>query len=397
MRSCGSRTARSSSSRRAISERSSPTAIPRRRVGPDLQNVISSATARTMPAPSFRASNPAESPLTRSGPSRGRIQLRTGRHDCRAWRGPPGGRSIRSPSARGGTSSATPLVAAIAGVLQAIRPNPAKLTTDELRSKLISLGDDITSTWGTGETMRRLNALRAVRSILPASRTQMIVRRGSGSRKPERAARPDRGHRHGSDHRPPDGSAAPSGDSADVPSARLRRHADDVGDDRFQGDESDVGGHFSRGRSPVRRREERDAGSRRRHPDRRHRGESRRQLRAALGRTACRAAAAGDDAGHGSQLSDATRDLTRWPSSVHRPRHADRHRQSRRREDCHHARRAAGAVRASRQQSSGTQSGAVRARWPRALGRRSGRGRTGRNRDRRARDVARRPCAVPRR
>jgi PKD repeat protein len=73
-----------------------------------------------------------------------------------------------------GTSMATPIVAGIAAILQAIRaPGSAPLTPDVLRNLLVDSADDISAPWDAGN-MRRLNALNAVRALLPPSGNQMI-------------------------------------------------------------------------------------------------------------------------------------------------------------------------------------------------------------------------------
>ena len=72
-----------------------------------------------------------------------------------------------------GTSFAAPMVSAVAALLKAIGPATG-LTPDLLRTLLVDSGDDITATWGTGQSIRRLNALNAVRLLLPSSAAQMI-------------------------------------------------------------------------------------------------------------------------------------------------------------------------------------------------------------------------------
>ncbi|MGE5243270.1 MAG: S8 family serine peptidase [Betaproteobacteria bacterium] len=73
-----------------------------------------------------------------------------------------------------GTSFAAPIVTAIVGMLQAIRTAGAQpLTAAFIRDLLVSSADDISATWGAGP-MRRLDALNAVRAVLPPSGTQMI-------------------------------------------------------------------------------------------------------------------------------------------------------------------------------------------------------------------------------
>ncbi len=74
-----------------------------------------------------------------------------------------------------GTSYASPMVAAVAALMQAIRPPGAALSPDVLRSLLVDSGTDITARFSSaGQPMRRLNALNAVRVILDASAPQMI-------------------------------------------------------------------------------------------------------------------------------------------------------------------------------------------------------------------------------
>lgn len=72
-----------------------------------------------------------------------------------------------------GTSYSSPMMAGIAAILQAIRPNAAAIAPDQLRALLLDTADDITSTWDPGP-MRRVNALAAVRALLPPSDTQTI-------------------------------------------------------------------------------------------------------------------------------------------------------------------------------------------------------------------------------
>lgn len=73
-----------------------------------------------------------------------------------------------------GTSAAVPMVAGVAGLVQAIRPDEnVRFTPDRLRSLLIATADNISSTWNPGN-MRRLNALSAVRAVLGAPRAQKV-------------------------------------------------------------------------------------------------------------------------------------------------------------------------------------------------------------------------------
>src|SRR5436190_23886436 len=77
-------------------------------------------------------------------------------------------------TAEGGTSFAAPMVAGVAGLLQAIRtPGSSPMTPDRLRTVLVQTADDISATWRP-LTMKRLNALSAVRSVLRASDTDAI-------------------------------------------------------------------------------------------------------------------------------------------------------------------------------------------------------------------------------
>jgi PKD repeat protein len=80
-----------------------------------------------------------------------------------------------------GTSFAAPLVAGVAGMLQAVyrglpgTPAGQSLTPQQLRRLLIETGDDITRTWGDRRRrppMTRLNALKAVVRVLGAPREQ---------------------------------------------------------------------------------------------------------------------------------------------------------------------------------------------------------------------------------
>ena len=66
----------------------------------------------------------------------------------------------------GGTSAAAPMVAGVAAVLQAIRPNTTPLTPREIKRVLKESGDELQSVWTPGPA-RRLNALAAVRRLLP--------------------------------------------------------------------------------------------------------------------------------------------------------------------------------------------------------------------------------------
>ncbi len=77
------------------------------------------------------------------------------------------------PHAARGTSFATPMVTALAALLQAIRPDAAPLTADALVNLIVDSGDDISATWGSGP-MRRINALNAVRAVLPPSASQAV-------------------------------------------------------------------------------------------------------------------------------------------------------------------------------------------------------------------------------
>ncbi len=72
-----------------------------------------------------------------------------------------------------GTSLAAPIVTAVTALLQAIRPSAAPLTPAELGAILVDAADDISQTWGAGP-MRRLNALNAVRTLLPPSPSQAV-------------------------------------------------------------------------------------------------------------------------------------------------------------------------------------------------------------------------------
>jgi len=80
-----------------------------------------------------------------------------------------------------GTSAAAPIVAGVAGLLQAIRPNshPAPFTPLELKQILVNTADDISATWedpvrSPGNPMKRLNALSAVLAVLPPAQRQVI-------------------------------------------------------------------------------------------------------------------------------------------------------------------------------------------------------------------------------
>jgi hypothetical protein len=79
----------------------------------------------------------------------------------------------------GGTSGAAPMVAGVAAILQAIRPNAPPLSPQFLRDKLVSAGDDITALWTPYDQFRtkpmhRLNALTAALSLLPATTREPV-------------------------------------------------------------------------------------------------------------------------------------------------------------------------------------------------------------------------------
>jgi len=74
-----------------------------------------------------------------------------------------------------GTSGAAPLVAGVAALLQAIRPHDARYTPADVKTTIVSTADDIDTSWRSNTRvssdapkMRRVNALAAVRAILPA-------------------------------------------------------------------------------------------------------------------------------------------------------------------------------------------------------------------------------------
>jgi hypothetical protein len=85
-----------------------------------------------------------------------------------------------------GTSSAAPAIAAIAAMMQAIRGTDAIIEPGRLRQLLVDSGDDISDLDGSWDPragqpgalpeppMKRLNALAAVRAILPASSGERI-------------------------------------------------------------------------------------------------------------------------------------------------------------------------------------------------------------------------------
>ncbi len=75
-----------------------------------------------------------------------------------------------------GTSSAAPVVSAVAAMLQSIRPTPQIIPPPTLKATLVDTADDISSTWQTAsnEPMWRVNALAAVREVLPSVTQQRI-------------------------------------------------------------------------------------------------------------------------------------------------------------------------------------------------------------------------------
>ena len=80
-----------------------------------------------------------------------------------------------------GTSAAAPVLAGVAGLLQAARTTDVPRTPASIKDILVRTADDITERWdtpapdGTPERMRRVNALAAVREILPSVRTQRML------------------------------------------------------------------------------------------------------------------------------------------------------------------------------------------------------------------------------
>jgi PKD repeat protein len=73
-----------------------------------------------------------------------------------------------------GTSAASPIVVGVAGILQAVRPTQAHIPPETLRQILIDSGDDISLSWSGNDQMRRLNALAAVRAVVPGLSKQRI-------------------------------------------------------------------------------------------------------------------------------------------------------------------------------------------------------------------------------
>jgi hypothetical protein len=77
----------------------------------------------------------------------------------------------------GGTSGASPVVASIAAILQAVRPTLAPLPPSDVRSILKRTATDISSSWGS--PMGRVDALAAVESLLaPHSPETVLVTDG---------------------------------------------------------------------------------------------------------------------------------------------------------------------------------------------------------------------------
>ena len=125
------------------------------------------------------------------------------------------------PALAKGTSFATPMVTAVAALLQAIRPTGALIPPAQIAALLIESGDDITAAWGSG-AMTRLNALNAVRAVLPPSASQSVYSRGSRRREHERESRPCDRRRDRSPHGSPQ---APCGRQGDL-TQRLARWDD---------------------------------------------------------------------------------------------------------------------------------------------------------------------------
>ncbi len=73
-----------------------------------------------------------------------------------------------------GTSVAAPMVTAVAALLQSIRPDPpTPFRPDELRDLLLRSAEDISATW-TPSPMKRLNALAAVRLLVPIEELERV-------------------------------------------------------------------------------------------------------------------------------------------------------------------------------------------------------------------------------
>lgn len=140
----------------------------------DLGCVIDGETAATHPtatclAPTFGASN--------CGPG---VTLAAPGEEVLSVNGPGLSTTVGAGyQAFLGTSAASPVIAGVAALVQAVRPTTQPIPPSRLKQLLVQTADDITGVWDPGRPslrMRRVNALTAVRAVLPrAEQTRIFV------------------------------------------------------------------------------------------------------------------------------------------------------------------------------------------------------------------------------